>query len=136
MHHPNLINTRADSTTEYTCRPRRAAEARDAASAFLGGLDPAPSAHTTQTVLLLVSELVTNALRHAGGVRALRLAAGPRTLRVTVEDPSRDRPREHVPDLTGRDGGFGWPMIRNLADTVRVLSAPDGGKAVMATLGR
>jgi anti-sigma regulatory factor (Ser/Thr protein kinase) len=83
-----------------------------------------------------VSELVTNALRHAGGVSALRLAAGPRTLRVTVEDPSGDRPQQRRPDLTGRSGGFGWPMIQSLADTVTVLSAPDGGKAVLATLGR
>lgn len=134
MHHPDLINSRADLTAEYTCRPRLAAEARDAASAFLRGLDPAPSAHTVQNVLLLVSELVTNALRHAGGVRALRLAAGPRTLRVTVEDPSEEPPQEHMPDLTGRSGGFGWPMIRSLSDSVTVQPAPGGGKAVLATL--
>jgi anti-sigma regulatory factor (Ser/Thr protein kinase) len=135
MRHPDLMNSRVDHAAEYTCRPRLAAEARDAASAFLAGLDPAPPAHTAQTVLLLVSELVTNALRHAGEVRALRLGAGPRALRVTVEDPSGDRPRLRRPDLTGRSGGFGWHMIQNLADTVAVLPVPDGGKAVRVTVG-
>ncbi|MET9729837.1 ATP-binding protein [Streptomyces sp. NPDC006458] len=48
---------------------------------------------------LLVSELVTNALRHATGpigVRLVRPAGLPRTLLVEVSDPLPDPPRERA----------------------------------------
>ncbi|WUJ83438.1 ATP-binding protein [Streptomyces sp. NBC_00377] len=57
---------------------------------------------------LLVSELVTNALRHATGpigVRLVRPAALAGILRVEVSDPLPDPPRERVArpeDETGR----------------------------------
>ncbi|GGZ07137.1 ATP-binding protein [Streptomyces olivaceoviridis] len=57
---------------------------------------------------LLVSELVTNSLRHATGpigVRLVRPAGLDRTLRVEVSDPLPDLPRErvaHPEDESGR----------------------------------
>ncbi len=48
---------------------------------------------------LLVSELVTNSLRHATGpigVRLVRAPGLPRTLLVEVSDPLPDPPRERV----------------------------------------
>jgi anti-sigma regulatory factor (Ser/Thr protein kinase) len=57
---------------------------------------------------LLVSELVTNALRHATGpigVRLVRPAKVPETLLVEVSDPLPDLPRERAPrpeDESGR----------------------------------
>ncbi|MEU9007917.1 hypothetical protein AB0D15_40085, partial [Streptomyces sp. NPDC048551] len=42
--------------------------------------------------LLIVTELVTNAQRHAGGVRAFRLARTGTGVRVTVEDASPRSP--------------------------------------------
>ncbi|MEU3411688.1 ATP-binding protein [Streptomyces sp. NPDC006658] len=57
---------------------------------------------------LLVSELVTNSLRHATGpigVRLLRPAGNGDTLRVEVSDPLPDPPRErvaHPEDESGR----------------------------------
>ncbi|MEV8568270.1 ATP-binding protein [Streptomyces sp. NPDC051322] len=113
-----------------------AADARDAVSGFLAGLHPAPPPHTTQNLVLLASELVTNALRHAGGVTVLRLRADRRSLEVAVADPSPAYPQDRTPDLTGRTGGFGWPMVQRLARTVAVRSVPDGGKVVSATLSR
>ncbi|MCZ4102219.1 MULTISPECIES: ATP-binding protein [Streptomyces] len=120
----------------FTCRPQRAAQARDTATAFLASLQPAPSAYTAENLFLLVSELVTNALRHAGGVTALCLTADRRTLQVRVEDPSPAHPQDRTPDLTGQTGGFGWPMIQRLARTVSVHSKTQGGKAILATLPR
>ncbi|MCX4550337.1 ATP-binding protein [Streptomyces sp. NBC_01387] len=113
-----------------------AAEAREAVFGFLSGLHPAPPAHTSQNLVLLVSELVTNALRHAGGVTVLRLTADRRCLEVAVADPSPAHPQDRTPDLTGCGGGFGWPMVRRLARTVEVSPRPDGGKVVSATLVR
>ncbi|MEV6807279.1 ATP-binding protein [Streptomyces sp. NPDC017248] len=57
---------------------------------------------------LLVSELVTNSLRHASGpigVRLVRPATLDDTLRVEVSDPLPDLPRErvaHAEDESGR----------------------------------
>ncbi|MFE2374549.1 ATP-binding protein [Streptomyces sp. NPDC059398] len=113
-----------------------AAEARDAASRFLGGLHPAPPAHVSQNLVLLVSELVTNALRHAGGVTSMRLRADRRSVEVAVADPSPAHPQDRTPDLTGCTGGFGWPMVQRLARTVAVRDAAGGGKVVCATLMR
>ncbi|OIJ86806.1 ATP-binding protein [Streptomyces colonosanans] len=67
------------------------------------GLDP-----LGDVTALLVSELVTNALRHATGpigVRLVRPADSAATLRVEVSDPLPDPPRKrtaHVDDENGR----------------------------------
>ncbi|GHE32908.1 ATP-binding protein [Streptomyces capitiformicae] len=56
---------------------------------------------------LLVSELVTNALRHATGpigVRLVRPDGPPRTLLVEVSDPLPDPPRERAAELDDESG--------------------------------
>jgi anti-sigma regulatory factor (Ser/Thr protein kinase) len=70
-------------------------------------------------LLLLVTELVTNAVRHggAGGPDApvvLHLAAAERVLRVEVCDRGPGfEPVERVP---GPDGGFGLLLLRSVPD--------------------
>ncbi|WP_406142487.1 ATP-binding protein [Streptomyces sp. NBC_01089] len=123
-------------SADWVCRPRLAADAREAVFRFLAGLHPAPPAHLSQNLVLLVSELVTNALRHAGGVTVMRLSADRRSVEVAVVDPSPAHPQDRTPDLTGCTGGFGWPMVQRLARTVAVRNEADGGKAVCATLLR
>ncbi|MGI5447341.1 ATP-binding protein [Streptomyces sp. CA-243310] len=126
-----------DSTAQYTGRPLRADQARDAASEFLTALDPPAAESTAQNLLLLVSELVTNALRHAGAVSSLKLRADHVRIQVTVEDPSPTRPQGRAPDWTGRTGGFGWPMVQRLAQSLTVVPAhPGAGKAIIAALAR
>ncbi|WP_280882543.1 ATP-binding protein [Streptomyces pseudovenezuelae] len=71
------------------------------------------------TVLLVMSELFTNAVRHAGGATGFRLEAGPGTVTVAVHDASTVSPRSLPLDLT-RPGGFGWLLVRELAVDVRV----------------
>ncbi|WP_323183801.1 ATP-binding protein [Streptomyces sp. NBC_01306] len=123
-------------SVDWICQPRLAADAREAAFRFLAGLHPAPPAHVSQNLVLLVSELVTNALRHAGGVTVLRLRADRCSVEVAVVDPSPAHPQDRTPDLAGRNGGFGWPMVQRLARTVAVRNEVGGGKAVCATLTR
>ncbi|MER5871469.1 ATP-binding protein [Streptomyces sp. NPDC002044] len=130
-------NSPTDHPLECTCGPLRAAQARDAACGFLADLNPPPPESTVQNVLLLVSELVTNALRHAGAVTALNLRADRHLIQVTVEDPSPAHPQDRSPDLSGRTGGFGWPLIQRLAHSVTVVQPRFGpGKAIIAALPR
>ncbi|MYW98738.1 MULTISPECIES: ATP-binding protein, partial [unclassified Streptomyces] len=86
--------------------------------------------------LLVVSELVTNALRHGGGTCTLDLTAHPDTIEVAVHDSSPQAPRMRTPDLNGDTGGFGWPMVNRLARTTSVTLGPSGGKTVRALLPR
>ncbi len=111
------------------------AEARQAARSFLGTLgQPAVDPECADTVILVVSELVTNALRHGGGAYTLRLAAHPGTIEVAVEDSSPHPPRMRTPDLVDGTGGFGWHMVNDLARATVVTPTPEGGKTVRALL--
>ncbi|WP_327173813.1 ATP-binding protein [Streptomyces sp. NBC_01335] len=112
------------------------ADARDDAHAFLGALVPACAAEATGTVVLVVSELVTNALRHSDGTCTLDVTAHPDGIEVAVHDHSPLPPRMRTPDLHGGTGGFGWPMVNRLARTTTVTPQPTGGKTVSALLPR
>jgi anti-sigma regulatory factor (Ser/Thr protein kinase) len=134
VHGPDSIGyLQARHPTMPRTRPDTVARARETARDFLCALSPKPAPETIDTVILVVSELVTNAMRHAGGVRTLRLAALSGAVEVAVEDPSPVPPRERTPDLSGRAGGFGWPLVRHLASVVNVSQEP-GGKIVSAVV--
>ncbi|MFF1411546.1 ATP-binding protein [Streptomyces sp. NPDC058289] len=113
------------------------AEARQAARTFLGALGSwGIDRDCADTVILVVSELVTNALRHGGGSYTLRLAVHPDTIEVAVEDSSPHPPRMRTPDLVDGTGGFGWHMVNDLAHATIVTPTPEGGKTVRALLPR
>lgn len=116
--------------------PGSVQRARDAARAFTDDLTPAPGPARADTLLLVVSELVTNAVRHGGGRYTLELSASPETLIVAVSDPSPARPRERTPDLNGGSGGFGWHMIRGLTHRLTIAPGPGPGKTIHAHLPR
>ncbi|MEW2136482.1 ATP-binding protein [Streptomyces sp. NPDC005409] len=99
------------------------AEARQAAGAFLR--HHAPPAHRTlhDDALLVVSELVTNAVRHAPGPFVLELGLVSGGIEITVRDTSPVPPRSRTPDQTG---GRGWTIVRTLARRVRVVPRHDG----------
>ncbi|CAM5263466.1 hypothetical protein STENM36S_07193 [Streptomyces tendae] len=124
-----LVRTEGDS-------PCGIAHARDVARAFVDGLDPAPAAESAQTLVLVVSELTTNALRHGGGRYTLELTATADTLNAAVSDPDPTPPRERTPDLNGGTGGFGWPMVRRLTSKVTVTAVPGQGKTIHVRLPR
>jgi len=109
--------------------------ARESTRDFLDGLVPSIAAEARDTVVLVVSELVTNALRHGGGTWTLELTAHPDSIEVAVHDPSPQAPRMRTPDLNGGTGGFGWPMVNRLAHATAVNCQADG-KTVRALLAR
>jgi anti-sigma regulatory factor (Ser/Thr protein kinase) len=100
---------------------------RDALAAWhLGQLEEA--------AVLLVSELVTNAVRHARdtGAIGLELASTATRLRLEIQDGDPSwRPMDSLAD--GDEGGFGFLVVDSLADRwgLRRVCA---GKAVWAEL--
>ncbi|MFJ6437069.1 ATP-binding protein [Streptomyces sp. NPDC091416] len=133
---PTGLSSAGREITRCPAPPHRAAEARAAAAEFAAQLHPAPSARTVQNLLLLSSELVTNAIQHAGAVTALSFKADSGTLHVRVADPSPAHPQSRVPDMTGRTGGFGWPMILRLAHRVTIRPLGREGKIILAVMAR
>ncbi|MFI9274066.1 ATP-binding protein [Kitasatospora sp. NPDC052896] len=86
-------------------------------------------------VLLIVSELVTNACRHAGGPDQLILHAAGQRLRIDVLDGLTTPPRLRVPHSPGQPGGHGLRTVALLAS--RWGTTPRGdqpGKSVWAEL--
>jgi anti-sigma regulatory factor (Ser/Thr protein kinase) len=87
-----------------------------------------------QSALVLVSELVTNAVLHTGGPAELRiLVIEPDAVRVEVADHARDIPRS--PPTAGAHGGFGLRIVAALADEWGCTPLPHG-KVVWFELGR
>lgn len=76
-------------------------------------------------VLLVVSELVTNAQRHARGQWELRVQADRHRVRVDVSDPVPLPPRWRPGSLDG-SGGWGLRIAEECADTLEVLTSGRG----------
>jgi anti-sigma regulatory factor (Ser/Thr protein kinase) len=91
-------------------------------------------AHVEETAVLLVSELVTNAVRHARGtdVIAVDLQAARTWLRIEIQDTDRHWPQPRVPNRFD-ESGFGFVLVDALAGTWGVRET-DTGKAVWAEL--
>ncbi|MFJ4776627.1 ATP-binding protein [Streptomyces sp. NPDC088762] len=122
----------AELRVDFDGGPGCIAEARKAAVAFLRH-HALPARHTFHDdVLLVVSELVTNAVRHAPGPLVLGLGLVPDGIGITVRDTNSSPPRARTPDQTG---GRGWPIVQSLARRVRVVPHSDG-KTVHAELAR
>ena len=111
--------------------------ARDHARAFLRATRPPPDPSAVDDALIAISELVTNAVRHAPGSCTLRCTLRPdgcgSTLLVEVDDGNPALPQPRCPDLDNGGGGFGWHLLRSLARDLAVVAGPDG-KTVRAVL--
>ncbi|MFH8381441.1 ATP-binding protein [Kitasatospora sp. NPDC018058] len=80
-----------------------------------------------EDVLLMVSELVTNACLHApGGPRELRLNWNGARLRVEVADASPEPPRLRPYADPGRPGGHGLRVVDRLAEAWGALPEGEG----------
>ncbi|WP_314172069.1 ATP-binding protein [Streptomyces winkii] len=76
-------------------------------------------------VLLVVSELVTNAQRHARGQWQLRVEAERHRVRVDVTDTMPLPPRWSPGRLDG-SGGWGLRIAEQCADSLEVLTSARG----------
>ncbi|MER7112656.1 ATP-binding protein [Streptomyces sp. NPDC000229] len=119
-----------DGTSE--CVPR----ARQAARDHLRAVAPRVADETADAVNIVVSELVTNAVRHAGGKFTLRLSPRGNSIEVAVTDNSAALPRMRRPDFNDGKGGFGLPLVRQLSRCLTVTPRPRGGKTVTAVVDR
>lgn len=110
------------------------ADARDAVRTLLTRAGHPPDRQPNQDAQLVVSELVTNALRHAPGPGALLLHLAPDAARldIAVRDSS-----PHAPLLQARDprrvGGHGLRLVTRLCGPLRSVPLPTG-KQVVARL--
>ncbi|WP_225824714.1 ATP-binding protein [Streptomyces naphthomycinicus] len=122
--------------------PAEVGRARRWARSRLAGSGIAADEPLAETLILLVSELVTNAVVHTGRPAVLRLGLpGPAavncpsaTVRVEVADTCSRAP---VPRCAGRDatGGRGLALVDCLADRWG-WSAEGAGKSIWCELDR
>lgn len=88
-----------------------------------------------EDVLLVVSELITNACLHADGPEELRIGAGAKVLRVEIVDLGTGAPSPRTPHRVGRPGGHGMFIVQRLCLDWGVVRSPEGtGKTVWAEL--
>jgi signal transduction histidine kinase len=120
----------------YTGEPGCIAEARAFAAQFLAQLRNEWCARidgrTEGAVLLVVSELVTNADRHSNGPYILELEGTDASVTVLVYDSSAALPRRFPRDPE-RVGMHGLEIVHALTEQVAVERVPVG-KRVRATL--
>ncbi|MEW1865953.1 ATP-binding protein [Streptomyces sp. NBC_00669] len=91
-------------------------------------------------LLLIVSELVTNAVKHAAVLSpevAVELAVGPEWIRIAVEDNHPYRPKALETDHA-RTGGRGLVLVKTITDeaggSCDIAQTPGGGKVIWAAL--
>ncbi|WP_441248049.1 ATP-binding protein [Kitasatospora sp. McL0602] len=108
--------------------------ARSEVERFLRDLDstggPRYRQATCRDIVLIVSELVANACRHAPGPCALVVSASREGVEVSVEDTSRALLRAPPP---GGPGGYGLLVVARLSEAVHVVRTARG-KIVQAVV--
>jgi hypothetical protein len=89
-----------------------------------------------EDVLLVVSELVTNACLHAEGPDELVLVCDDKVIRLEVSDRGTGQPAPRTPHRAGRPGGHGMFIVQRLCLDWGVVRTPGrAGKTVWAELG-
>lgn len=112
-----------DVPTRFTC-----AQARERARQVLVGYNL--PAVLVDDVLVVVSELVSNAERHAEGLTGFDITVRAGQIVVEVSDRS-PRPPRHQPASPDTPGGFGWRVVTTLAPATHLRLHP-GGKTITA----
>jgi anti-sigma regulatory factor (Ser/Thr protein kinase) len=114
----------------FTRATSSVASARGWLTSFLQ--DSESSVAATDVAVLVMSELVTNAVRHGDGDIVTRVALVAGEVRIAVTDSGAALP-ELLPADPHRVGGVGLLIVDRLADRWGVDRFP-GGKTVWATL--
>jgi anti-sigma regulatory factor (Ser/Thr protein kinase) len=111
--------------TELSVGFERGVTAASAARTALLALEERLDAAVLDDIRLLVSELVTNAIRHAegpsGGKVSLDVSIGPRGVRVEVADPGEGFDPSPRDDEMTRPGGWGLYLVDRIADRWGVM---------------
>jgi two-component sensor histidine kinase len=94
---------------------------------------PPVSADTLDTVLLLTSELVTNAVIHARTAIEVGISVTSSAVLITVHDEDLGRAPMAIP---GREGGRGLELVRALAEDTATEHHAGAGKTVWFRLAR
>lgn len=125
----SLRHSAAWDTTEMSI-----ADARAAVRTLLARAGHEPDGRPAQDAQLVVSELVTNALRHAPGPGHLTLEVLPDAslLRVTVRDSCPAPPAPQSPNPL-RIGGHGLILVTRLCERLHTVPLDDG-KQIVADL--
>ena len=110
--------------------PRLVAEARRFVLSHAPELPP----ETQDSLVLLTSELVTNAVLHARTPIELGITIAEDAVLVTVHD--LDLARAEQSPYTGREGGWGLGLVSALAEESSLDPHPDGGKTAWFRLRR
>ena len=111
-------------------RPGSARDARDRLGSLLGSW---PNDTARDDAMLLLSEIVTNAVRHAHGETILlTLTTTDRRLRAEVHDESASPPTPRPSDETG---GLGLLLVDQLSDRWGVDQHQGDGKTVWFEIG-
>jgi anti-sigma regulatory factor (Ser/Thr protein kinase) len=116
-------------TRSFSGDPRSAAAARRFALDALEGAAP----DAMQAIELMVSELATNCIRHAGREFDLSIAHTPDEIRVEVTDRAEGVPMKRSPGLEDPTGR-GLQIVELLSEDWGVDLAPGGGKTVWFTV--
>lgn len=116
-------------TVRFAGQPHDVTGARLAAENFLRDLTRAspPSApEYWHDIVLIVTELASNAVQYAPGPFALHLRPTFDGVHVTLHDtnPTPPAPRPFRPNSGG--GGIGWHLIQTLCSQVSVVTDDDG----------
>ncbi|MDQ0934995.1 ATP-binding protein [Streptomyces turgidiscabies] len=98
--------------------------------------DTADQRAAAEDVLLVVSELVTNACLHAEGPDEMWITCDNKVIRVEVSDRGTGQPAPRTPHRAGRPGGHGMFIVQRLCLDWGVVRIPGvAGKRVWAELG-
>ena len=110
------------------------ASAREARRFVNGALAHGTFDHVDDVVVLLTSEVVTNAILHAGSEIGLALEMAPGKVRIEVSDVSRQPP---VRRRAGEDAtsGRGLELVEALAAAWGTELVPGDGKRVWFEVG-
>ncbi|MFJ9624183.1 ATP-binding protein [Streptomyces sp. NPDC101181] len=119
--------------------PQTAGEARDVVTRLLAAEFSELSDETLANVvvadaLLVTSEIVTNALRHGGGLTGFSARITDGGLRLVVDDADPRHPVLREPPVGSvGEGGYGWPLVHRLTKELSV-TAHEGGKRIVAVV--
>jgi anti-sigma regulatory factor (Ser/Thr protein kinase) len=128
--HSHVLTAPIEHTREFPAEPRAPAAARRFVADVLGSWGHADAG--IQDAQLVVSELATNAVIHAGSPFAVRISGEGGGVRVSVTDRSSASPQLREPDES-EPSGRGLRVVSSLASRWGVDTL-DVGKSVWAHL--